>query len=386
MTIFLALAIFVIGAIFGALAVGYLMRTTASASQAAAIAERDVLRDRVVDLEATLSDDAQTAALLRPLGDALHRVERQVTTLERDRMEQYGTLDAALTHVTRSTEKLRQETTSLAGSLNASSVRGQWGEAQLRRILELSGMLRHCDFDEQWSGENDQGAAVRPDAVIHLPGDRHLVIDSKAPLTAFMAAQADGISPEKHTAAMRKHAAAMRSHIDTLANKRYWTALPQAPSFVLCFVPGDAILAAALNTEPGLLDYAMERNVILVSPSTLLASMRSVSALWQQNTLEENARELLSLGKELHDRIGVLARHTHDLGSSLRRSVEAYNLFVGSLESRVLVTADRLHDLGIASSAHRDVTPLQATPRPLTHPALLSETMSDIDRERHKRG
>ena len=374
---------FVAGLALGALAMWVALRRTAVtptdevAQLAAAQAERDVLRERIVDLEATVSDDEQTAALLGPLRDALSRVERQVATLERDRVEQFSSVDVALRRVTATTDELRRETSSLAGSLNASSVRGQWGESQLRRILELSGMLRRCDFDEQWRGRNDTGDDVRPDVVVHLPGERSLVIDAKAPLSAFLAAQEADLDERARSAALGRHAKQLRSHVDTLASKRYWTALPQAPAFVICFVPGDAILASALNADPGLLEEAMERHVVLASPSTLIATMRSVSAMWQQATLEENARELLTLGRELYDRIGVLAKHTHDLGGSLRRSVEAYNLFVGSLESRVLVTARRMHDLDVSATPPRGVAPLDVTPRPLTHEALLEPVLAE---------
>lgn len=377
------LVTFVAGLALGALAMWVALRKSTQAPAAdvaqlaAAQAERDVLRERIVDLEATISEDAQTAALLGPLREALTRVERQVTTLERDRVEQFGSVDVALRQVTTTTEELRRETASLAGSLNASSVRGQWGESQLRRILELSGMLRRCDFDEQWRGRNDEGNDVRPDVVVHLPGERSLVIDAKAPLTAFLAAQDGDLDERGRSSALTRHARQLRGHVDALGSKRYWTALPQAPAFVICFVPGDAILAAALNADPGLLEHAMERHVVLASPSTLIATMRSVNAMWQQATVEENARELLTLGRELYERIGVLAKHTHDLGGSLRRSVEAYNLFVGSLESRVLVTAKRMHDLDVSTAPPRDVAPLESSPRPLTHEALLEPVLRE---------
>ena len=381
MEAFTAVALFTAGALLGGGPVWWLTRLVMSGAAtrdlAAAEAERDVLRERVVDLEATVSEDAQTAALLAPLRDALGRVEKQVTTLERDRVEQFGSVDVALRRVSATTDELRRETSSLAGSLNASSVRGQWGESQLRRILELAGMLRRCDFDEQWRGHNDAGDAVRPDVVVHLPGERSLVIDAKAPLSAFLAAQEGELDERERTAALGRHAKQLRAHVDALASKRYWTALPHTPEFVICFVPGDAILAAALNADPALLEHAMERHVVLASPSTLIATMRSVATMWQQAALEDNARELLTLGRELYDRIGVLAKHTHDLGGSLRRSVEAYNLFVGSLESRVLVTAKRLHDLDVSPAAPPSVSPVDAAPRPLTHAALLRAVLDD---------
>lgn len=370
-----AIALLVLGMCVGAGITWFVLSSRGAAERASTETERDLLRERVIDLEAAVSDDAQTAAVLQPLREALTRVERQVVTLERDRVEQFGSVDTTLRRVAAQTEELGRQTSSLAGSLNASSVRGQWGEAQLRRILELSGMLKRCDFDEQWRGTNDQGSDVRPDVVVRLPGERQLVIDAKAPLTAFMTAQEDGLDERSRSEALSRHAKQLRHHVDTLAAKRYWTALPDAPAFVICFVPGDAILASALNSDPGLLEYGMERNVVLASPSTLLATMRSVASMWQQHSLEENARELLALGRELYERIGVLARHTHDLGGALRRSVEAYNLFVGSLESRVLVTAQRLHELDVSPTPPRPVEKLAVSPRPLTHEALLTPVL-----------
>lgn len=401
LTLVLAILLaFIVGALVGAFVMRARTPSTHEPDQrselAAATAERDVLRERVVDLEATISEDGQTAALLRPLADALVRVEKQVNVLERDRLKQFGDVGATLKSVASSTDALRQQTASLAGSLKSSGVRGTWGEAQLRRVLESAGMLRHSDFSEQFRGTADTGADVRPDVVVHLPGERSLVIDAKAPMAAYLAAHscpgphpetpedtdsaanALGSNPQPQVstappndAELRKHAAALRSHMDALSAKRYWTALPQAPEFVICFVPADAVLARALQTDPTLLEHGFDRNVVLASPSTLLATLRTAAHLWQAAALEENARELLSLGRELYDRIGVLGRHAHDLGASLRRSVESYNLFVGSLESRVMVTARKFHEHGISASAPPSVTPLTSSIRPMTAPELL---------------
>lgn len=346
---------------------------------AAATAERDVLRERVVDLEATVSEDGQTAALLRPLADALVRVEKQVNVLERDRLKQFGDVGTTLKTVAASTDALRQQTASLAGSLRSSGVRGTWGEAQLRRVLEAAGMLRHTDFSEQYRGTSDTGDQVRPDVVVHLPGDRSLVVDAKAPMAAYLGAygvsdHGDETTPatkQPTEADFRRHAAALRAHIDTLSSKRYWTALPQAPEFVICFVPADAVLARALQADPQLLEHGFDRNVVLASPSTLLATLRTAAHLWQASALEDNARELLGLGRELYDRIGVLGKHAHDMGTAIRRATESYNLFVGSLESRVLVTARKFHEHGVSATAPATVEPLTSTTRPLTAPELL---------------
>ena len=373
------------------------------AALAAATAERDVLRERVVDLEATVTEDGQTAALLRPLADALVRVEKQVNVLERDRLKQFGDVGSTLKTVAASTDALRHQTASLAGALKSSGVRGTWGEAQLRRVLEASGMLRHCDFTEQFRGTNDAGADVRPDVVVNLPGGRSLVVDAKAPMASYLNGSgltgsgenrpqnqnsqdprlqdpdaqnrgehsiSNGTLAPPSEADLRKHAASLRQHIDSLSSKRYWTA-GQSPEFVICFVPADAVLARALQADPGLLEHGFDRNVVLASPSTLLATLRTAAHLWQTSAVEENARELLALGRELYDRIGVLGKHAHDLGSSLRRATETYNLFVGSLESRVIVTARKFHEHGVAVSTPPQIAPITTSPRPMTAPELL---------------
>ena len=381
MNVGVAVGLVLLGAALGAAVMWFVMRALAGAHSAAQLAaaetERDVLRERVVDLEATVSDDAQTAALLRPLGDTLTRVERQVAVLERDRVEQFGDVGATLKSVAQSTEALRQETASLAGSLRSSGVRGTWGETQLRRVLESSGMLRHTDFSEQFRGQADSGNDVRPDVVVHLPHERSIVIDAKAPLTAFLQAQGDDVDPQQRDGLIRQHARQLRGHMETLAHKRYWTALPNSPELVICFVPGDAILAQALLADPELLTDGFARNVVVASPSTLMATLRTVAHLWNQSTLEDNARDLLALGRELYDRIGVVGKHTHDLGNALRRSVESYNLFVGSLENRVLVTARKMQELGLSSTPPPEVRRVEASPRPLTHEALLADALND---------
>lgn len=333
--------------------------------------ERDLLRERVVDLEATLSEDSQTSATLAPMREALTRMERTVSVLERDRQQQYGSLGSRLEEVTATTAALRDQTASLAGSLQSSNVRGAWGESQLRRLLEHAGMLGRVDFDEQVSAVTEHDAAVRPDCVVRLPGDKVLVIDSKAPLTRFLAAQGEGLDEVQRAAHLRGHAAALRGHVDTLAAKGYWTAFTRTPEMVVCFVPSDAVLAAALAHDPTLYDDALARRVVLTSPATLLALLRTVAFTWQQDALAANAARLLALGRELYSRIGTLASHTTRLGSQLTRSVEAYNALVGTLESRVIVTARRMHDLELATTEPPTLSVLESAPRPLTSAELL---------------
>lgn len=344
----------------------------AAAARAAGLeAERDVLRERVDDLEARAADDHDQALALAPLQEALRRVERQVVTIERDRAQHFGALGARLEEVGVTTAALRDQTASLAGALQSSSVRGQWGEAQLRRLLEHAGLLARCDFDEQARATTPDGVAVRPDVVVHLPGGKTLVVDAKAPMTKFLAAQSDSIDATARSAMLRQHAGSLRTHLQGLAAKEYWTAFDRTPEMVVAFVPSDAVLAAALQHDPSLYDDALARRVVLASPSTLLALLRTVAFTWQQEALAENAEQLLAIGRELYQRLGTLGGHAQRLGAQLTRSVESYNAMVGALESRVLVTARRMHELDLVATPIDVVEPSTAAPRPLTAVELL---------------
>ncbi len=365
------LAGLVVGLVLGGFIAFLWVRGSLLSRATAAEAERDLLRLRSQDLELARAESAETAALLAPLRDTIGRVERQVGALERDRVEQFGELGERLTAVSRSTESLRSETATLATALSASSVRGAWGEVQLRRVLELSGLLARCDFDEQVTRTSRHGATVRPDAVINLPGGRHVVVDSKAPMSHFLQAQAETVGAQERAELLGSHATALRRHVDILAGKAYWTAFSRAPEVVVCFVPGEAILGAALADDPGLYEHALSRKVVLASPGTLFAVLRTIGAVWQQNALEQSARDLLALGQDLHVRLSTLGTHVTSMGQSLARSVEHYNRFVGTLESRVLVTARRLHELGIAQEPGASVEPLESAPRSLSAPELL---------------
>lgn len=355
-----------LGGVLGALLAWLAARASLLARVASAEAERDVLRLRTGDLEAARGGDEAMAGLVGPLHDTLVRVERQVSVLERDRTHQFGQLAERLTAVGRSTDALRSETSTLAGALNASTVRGAWGEVQLRRVLELAGLLARCDFDEQVTRVTRQGATVRPDAVINLPGGRHVVIDSKAPMTHFLQAHGESVGETERTELLGAHATALRRHVDGLAAKAYWSAFERSPEVVVCFVPGEAILATALADDPGLYEHALARKVVLAAPGTLFAVLRTVGAIWQQDALEQHARELLTLGQELYARLTTLGGHVGAMGQSLARSVEQYNRFVGTLESRVLVTARRMHELHLAAEEPARLDPLESAPRPLS--------------------
>lgn len=361
------------------LVIGWLLgRGSGTEQLARTCAERDLLTQRLESQESATETDRQTAAELAPLRLTLSRVEAQVRELERDRQEQFGSVGERLGEVARQTAELREQTAGLSGALNSSGVRGTWGESQLRRILEHSGMLARCDFEEQVSAVSTHDARVRPDVVVHLPKDKLLVLDSKAPLGAFLAAQADGITTGERTGLLRQHSRSLRGHVDDLAAKSYWSAFTTTPELVICFVPSDAVLAAALQASPDLYDHAQSKKVVLASPATLLALLRALAFAWQQDTLADHARELVQLGTELHQRIGTLGRHVTTMGSALRRSVETYNSMIGTLESRVMVTSRSLQEIGIAESAHPTLEPVTAAVRPLTAPELISDELAEV--------
>lgn len=376
-----ALAVLVAAAL-GLVTGCWVTRAGAAAVLARVRAERDLLGERLAAQEAFDADDRQTAAELAPLRLALDRVETQVRELERDRAEQFGSVGERLTEVARQTAQLRDQTASLSGALNSSGVRGTWGESQLRRILEHSGMLARCDFDEQVSAVSSHDVTVRPDVVVRLPDDKVLVLDSKAPLGAFLQAQAEDITPAERTGLLRQHARALRGHVDTLAAKSYWTAFRTTPELVICFVPSDAVLAAALQAAPDLYDHAQAKKVVLASPATLLAMLRALSFAWQQDTLADRAHDLVGLGTELHQRLGTLGRHVTSMGSALRRSVESYNSMIGTLESRVMVTSRTLQEIGIAEAAHPGLEPVRTPVRPLTAPELLEDELHGVADDR----
>lgn len=375
----------VLGLILGAVVAAALARARYAAPLAAAGAERDALARRVEDLRGHEEEDEAVMAALAPLTSALARVERQVGVLERDRVEQFGQLGERLGEVARTTRRLHQETSTLAGALNSSTTRGTWGETQLRRILEHAGMLNHCDFDEQVAATTRHDRSVRPDVVVRLPGGKSVVVDAKAPLTAFLQAQG-GVSDDEERRLLTAHAASLRGHVDALAKKEYWSAFAAAPQMVVCFVPTDSTLAAALEADAELYDYAMSRRVVLASPATLLALLRTVAFTWQQDSLTQNARELLELGSDLYARLGTLGGHVSKMGASLRRSVETYNGMVGALESRVLVTARRMHDLGLAHEEAPTLPVVDLAPRPLTAAELLDgvDVLDDSSAERDR--
>jgi DNA recombination protein RmuC len=308
----------------------------------------------------------QETAVIR---DGLDRLHDRMRDLEHQRVSWQGILHQQVDEVRHSTDSLRRETTALATALRKPHVRGQWGELHLRRAIELAGMVEHCDFSEQVHLSGD-GGALRPDVVIHLAGGKSVVVDAKVPLAAYLDALATDDSDE-HEAHLARHARQVRTHVDQLASKVYWRALEESPEFVVLFLPAESFLSAALVAEPDLLEHAAVRNVVLATPTTLIALLRTIAYGWTTETLAERTREIHELGRELYSRLGVVGRHLDKLGRSLKGSIDAYNATVGSLETRVFVTARHFADVADLADDIPAPRPVEDAPRALTAAELL---------------
>jgi DNA recombination protein RmuC len=309
------------------------------------------------------------------LRDGLDRLHERLMDVEQQRASWQGQLHQQVDDVRHSTDLLRRETGALSTALRRPHVRGQWGELHLRRTVELAGMVERCDFDEQVHLTRD-GVSQRPDLVVHLAGGRSVVVDAKVPLDAYLDALACD-EPDEQAGHLRRHVRQLRTHVDALSGKAYWRALPGTPEFVVLFVPAESFLAAALETDPSLLSYAATKDVVIATPTTLIALLRTVAHGWTTEVLAERTREIHELGRELHTRIGVMGGHLDKVGRSLKGAVEAFNSAVGSVESRVLVTARQFEDIGVAREPLAPVTPVEQVPRPLTAAELLDAVAED---------
>jgi DNA recombination protein RmuC len=306
----------------------------------------------------------EVAALLGPASDALLRVEHRLQEVERDRVGAYAGLREQVAALHRTSAELGNQTRSLVGALRAPQIRGRWGEVQLQRVVELAGMVEHCDFDTQVSAHAGgvDGSGVRPDMIIRLSGGRQIPVDAKVPFAAWLEAL-DCADDRRRGALMAAHARALRGHVDALAAKAYWRHFQPAPEFVVLFVPGEPLLDAALALDPGLSDHAFGRNVVIATPTSLIALLRTVAFTWRQERLSASAAEVHALGRELHGRLGTLAGHLSSLGTGLERAVQSYNHTVRSMESRVLVTARRFNDLGVTGEELPVPEPVDTVPR-----------------------
>ncbi|WP_326563145.1 DNA recombination protein RmuC [Micromonospora sp. NBC_01796] len=323
---------------------------------------------RALSYEATAQSQEAVARAVAPLHETLRRYESQVNELERDRVDAYAELREQVRSMGAVSGELRTETKQLVAALRAPQVRGRWGEHQLRRIVEAAGLLEHCDFAEQVTSTVED-RVVRPDLVVRLHGGRSVVVDAKAPFEAYLTAL-EARDERGRDAHLDNHARHLRAHVDALSAKAYWSAFAQTPEFVVLFVPADPFLDVALQRDPTLLEHAFTRNIVLATPATLVALLRTVAYAWRQEALARNAVAVHTLARELYGRLSTLGEHVAKLGSSLGGAVTAYNRAVGSLESRVLVSARKLADLGVSGEDLPAPAQVELTTRQLQAPEL----------------
>jgi DNA recombination protein RmuC len=309
--------------------------------------------------------EEQLSQLVSPLQAALDATRHQAQRLDSEHLEAQANLRGQIEQLTRGQAGLERETRNLVTALRRPEVRGRWGELTLRRVVELAGLVEHCDFTEQLQ-VSGSGAAARPDLIVHLPGAREVVVDAKAPLDAYLAAleAPDDASQRQH---LQRHAQQVAARVRELAAKAYWTQFPRAPEFVILFIPGDQFLSAALAVQPQLIEQALAASVVVATPSTLMAVLKCVAYGWRQEQVASNARQIQELGGELHARLATFLAHLAKVGQRLGGAVEAFNAAAGSLERQVVPQARRLRDLGATADGPLE-TPAQldAAPKDLT--------------------
>jgi len=308
--------------------------------------------------------------LVGPLRETLGKVEAQIRAVEKDRAGAHQALLSQIGTMRQSSEQLRVETAQLVTALRAPQVRGRWGELQLQRVVEAAGMVEHCDFETQQTSSTEDGV-LRPDLVVQLSGGKRVVVDAKVSFVGYleaMEARDDSVRAER----LRAHARHLRAHIDSLAGKAYWERFDPTPEFVVCFVPADAFLNAALEQEPALLEYAFGKNVVIATPSTLIALLRTVAYTWRQEALARNAQQVHRLARDLYTRLATMGGHIESVGKALNSAVGKYNAAVSSLETRVLVTARRLNELHVVEGDLPAPIQVESLARSVQAPVLVN--------------
>ena len=298
--------------------------------------------------------------LVKPVTESLQTVDQKIIELEKSRMSAYAVLKHQVNELLTSQKQLKTETSNLVNALKTPSVRGRWGEIQLRRVVEMAGLVNYCDFEEQVSSSENDGK-LRPDLIINLPGQKKIIVDAKAPLAAYLESL-EAKDEESRREKLKDHARQVRAHIRALAKRSYYEQFQPAPEFVVLFLPGETFFSAALEQDPSLIEAGVEDRIILATPTTLIALLRAVAYGWRHEKLAQNAKEISELGRELHKRLSDMADHFARLGKNLGGAVQSYNQAMGSLEHRVLSSARKFKELGSVSQA-ADIVPLD----PLDH-------------------
>ncbi|MDP6993218.1 MAG: DNA recombination protein RmuC [Woeseiaceae bacterium] len=305
--------------------------------------------------------------LVKPIREALTQSQQQIAALEKARSEAYGGIKAQLESMQTSQQSLAQETQNLVNALRRPEVRGRWGEITLRRLVELAGMVEHCDFQEQVHTSSDD-KIIRPDMIVRMPDRRELVVDVKTPLDAYLEA-AEAKDDAQRDLGLKRHARNVREHIRKLSSKAYWEQFSESPEFVILFIPGDQFLSAALNEDPDLIESALSQQIILATPTSLVALLKAVAYGWRQLALADNAEEIRRLAEDLYGRLGTFVGHLNKVGKQLSSSVDHYNRAMGSLERKVLPGARKFVELGVHPKKEiESIEPLEALPRNIVEP------------------